>query len=319
MQDGGVEQTDNGLDVQNEAGSGQGEYSISMVPRRMIRILQEELETFGDVFAAEGPSGKTGVEGTVTKQATSQEQVPAPSPAQAPTPPEAPTPAQAHSPAQIQAQPQLQVQPQIDIQGPTPSKPVPASLAACQTLDDLMRLCEQEPALRTDLDGTRLVFGVGNPQADLMLIGEAPGEQEDIEGVPFVGRAGKLLDDILKAIHFSRSDVYIANILKHRPPGNRNPTPEERERSLPYLIRQIELVRPKLILCLGKISAGTLLGTDAPLGDLRSRFIPFNDAEVMVTYHPAALLRNPNWKRPVWEDVQKLRDRYRELGCVPEK
>lgn len=184
-------------------------------------------------------------------------------------------------------------------------------------LEELRTRCETDDSLRTDLPGTRLVFATGDPMADLLLVGEAPGEQEDLEGVPFVGRAGKLLDDILNAIGSHRDRVYIANILKHRPPGNRNPTPEERARSLPVLLRQIEIVQPRLILCLGRISGATLLGREASLADMRGEFHPFMGAELMVTYHPAALLRNPNWKRPTWEDMQRLRDRYRELACRP--
>ncbi len=185
-------------------------------------------------------------------------------------------------------------------------------------LEALREGCESDPSLRTDLEGTRLVFGTGDPMSDLLLVGEAPGEQEDLEGVPFVGRAGKLLDDILKAVGSHRDRVYIANILKHRPPGNRNPTKEERERSLPVLLKQIEIVRPKMILCLGRISGATLLQNESSLAEMRGRFHPFMGAELMVTYHPAALLRNPNWKRPTWEDMQRLRDRYRERGCRPE-
>ena len=189
-------------------------------------------------------------------------------------------------------------------------------LEACQNLDQLHQLCENSDDLRTDLRGTRLVFGVGNPNADLMLIGEAPGEQEDKEGEPFVGAAGQLLNKILAAIDFKRADVYIANILKHRPPGNRNPSPEERLRSLPYLLRQIDLVQPKLILCLGKVSGTTLLGRDDSLKNLRGDFYPFRNTLLTVTYHPAALLRNPEWKRPVWEDVQKVKKKVTELSDV---
>ncbi len=188
---------------------------------------------------------------------------------------------------------------------------------ACATLDELRELCRQADELRTDLEGTNLVFGTGNPRADLMLIGEAPGAGEDRLGEPFVGDAGRLLNKILTAINFKREDVYIANILKHRPPGNRNPTPEERSRSLPYLIRQIDLIQPKIILCLGHVSATTLLNRDDYLRDMRSRFYPFRGTELTVTYHPAALLRNPQWKRPAWEDVQKVRKRYDELVCKP--
>ncbi|MGF1669539.1 MAG: uracil-DNA glycosylase family protein [Balneolaceae bacterium] len=191
------------------------------------------------------------------------------------------------------------------------------ALEACHTLEELYELCLISDDLKTDLEGTNLVFGTGNPTADLMLIGEAPGEQEDLQGEPFVGRAGQLLNKILKAINFDRSDVYIANILKHRPPGNRDPLPEERNRSLPYLYRQIDIISPKLILCLGKVSATTLLNRDEYLRDLRGKFHPFRNTELMVTYHPAALLRNTQWKRPAWEDVQRLRERYDELGCSP--
>ncbi len=186
-------------------------------------------------------------------------------------------------------------------------------LDACKNLDDLRVVCENADELRTDLGGTNLVFGVGNPNADLMLIGEAPGEQEDKQGEPFVGAAGQLLNKILSAIQFKREDVYIANILKHRPPGNRNPSPEERLRSLPYLLKQIELIQPKVILCLGKVSGTTLLNRDDSLKNMRGQFYPFRNSLLTVTYHPAALLRNPHWKRPTWEDVQKVRTKYDEL------
>lgn len=191
-------------------------------------------------------------------------------------------------------------------------------LSECTTLNALKELCMTEDALKTDLADTNLVFGKGNPNADLMIIGEAPGANEDKQGEPFVGRAGQLLTKILEAISFSRDQVYIANILKHRPPDNRDPLPEERKRSLPYLERQIDIIKPKIILCLGLVSAHTLLNTSLPLKDLRGKFHRYRkDYELTVTYHPAALLRNPNWKRGTWEDVQKLRERYTELGCKP--
>jgi len=190
-------------------------------------------------------------------------------------------------------------------------------LAACTTLDELRSLCETADELRTDLEGTNTVFGVGNPNADLMLIGEAPGEQEDIQGEPFVGAAGQLLNKILKAINFEREDVYIANILKHRPPDNRNPNSEERARSLPYLLRQIDLIQPKLILCLGKVAGLTLLNKDTTLSSIRGKFHDFRGIELTVTYHPAALLRKEQWKRPAWEDVQMVRKKYDELGGKP--
>lgn len=200
----------------------------------------------------------------------------------------------------------------------TSGKNIMEQIQHAGTLDELQTLCEKAEFLKTDLADTRLVFGVGNPDADLMLIGEAPGFQEDKQGEPFVGRAGQLLNKILAAIDFKREDVYIANILKHRPPNNRDPQPEERERSLPVLVKQIELIKPKIILCLGRISAQTLLKSNQPMYAMRSKFHPFmNDIELMVTYHPAALLRNPKWKRDTWDDVRMLRKRYDERNGKP--
>ncbi len=211
-------------------------------------------------------------------------------------------------------------EPFIASSAPAPSSVHPLTLSSVTTLEELRQLCATAEELKTDLPGTNLVFGVGNPNADLMLVGEAPGENEDQQGEPFVGKAGQLLTDILKAIKFRREDVYIANILKHRPPNNRDPLPEERERSLPYLMKQIDIVNPKLILCVGKVAGSTLLGLDlkTQLADMRGHFHPLKENhEVMVTFHPAALLRNPKWKKDVWADVQLLRKRYVELGCEP--
>lgn len=191
-------------------------------------------------------------------------------------------------------------------------------VAACQSLDELREISEHTDILKTDLPNTNLVFGVGNPHADLMLIGEAPGFQEDKQGEPFVGKAGQLLNKILKAIKLNREDVYIANILKHRPPNNRDPKPEERKRSLPFLLKQIEIIDPKIILCLGKVSATTMLDRHVSLKKLRGQFHKFRGKyDLMVTYHPAALLRNQKWKRPTWEDMKLLRKHYDELGCKP--
>jgi DNA polymerase len=188
----------------------------------------------------------------------------------------------------------------------------------CNSLDELKTLCKKADVLKTDLEGTQLVFGVGNPNADLMIIGEAPGAEEDKQGKPFVGKAGQLLNKILDAINFKREDVYIANILKHRPPNNRNPKPEERERSLPFLLRQIDLIEPKLILAVGKVAAQTLLDKNLSLTKMRGEFHDFRGKyELLATYHPAALLRHQKWKRPTWKDVQLLRKRYNELGGQP--
>jgi len=151
------------------------------------------------------------------------------------------------------------------------------------------------------------VPGTGNPNADFMIVGEAPGANEDEQGVPFVGQAGQLLTKIIGAINLSRDDVFIANVLKHRPPGNRNPLPEEVQACSPYLVRQIELVRPKVILALGTFAAQTLLETKNTIGKLRGQIHRYYGVPLIVTYHPAALLRNPAWKRPTWEDVQLAR------------
>jgi DNA polymerase len=166
-----------------------------------------------------------------------------------------------------------------------------------------------------ELDRSRInpVFGVGNPQANLLVIGEAPGADEDKKGEPFVGRAGQLLTKILEAIGFERSEVYIANILKSRPPDNRKPKPDEISAHMPILHKQIALIQPKLILCVGRTSGTSLLGIDSSLKNMRGTFHDYHGIPVLVTYHPAALLRNPNWKRPTWEDVQLLRERYDKL------
>jgi DNA polymerase len=200
----------------------------------------------------------------------------------------------------------------------SPDREIYSKIGECNSLDELNALCNQAEELRTDLQDTNLVFGVGRPDADLMLIGEAPGAEEDKQGEPFVGASGQLLNKILAAINFERDDVYIANILKHRPPDNRNPKPEERQRSLPFLLRQIDLIEPKLILCLGKVAAQTLLDNDNTLKSMRGKFHTYRGKyELMATYHPAALLRHAKWKRPTWEDMQLLRDRYDDLSGKP--
>jgi len=160
------------------------------------------------------------------------------------------------------------------------------------------------------------VFGVGNPRASLVLVGEAPGAEEDLQGEPFVGRAGQLLNKILEAVNFKREEVYICNILKCRPPNNRDPQPEEIASCEPHLWKQLELIRPRLILCLGRVAAQALLKTSESLTSLRGKVHDYRGTKLMVTYHPAALLRNPNWKRPTWEDVQKVRKLHDELMQV---
>ena len=154
-----------------------------------------------------------------------------------------------------------------------------------------------------------VVFGSGNPHADLMFVGEGPGAEEDRQGLPFVGPAGELLTKIIQAIGLSREDVYIANIVKCRPPGNRDPSLEEAAACRRYLDKQIDLVQPRVLVALGRVAAQNLLDSKAALGRLRGRWHEVRGVATRVTYHPAALLRNSSWKRPTWEDMQFVRDR----------
>lgn len=156
---------------------------------------------------------------------------------------------------------------------------------------------------------THLVFGVGNPHARVVFVGEAPGRDEDLQGEPFVGEAGKLLTKIIQAMGFQREDVYICNVLKCRPPENRNPGPEEIEKCEPFLLRQVQAVKPEAIICLGTFAAHTLLRSKAPISQLRGTFHDYHGIPLMPTFHPAFLLRNPAMKREVWEDVQKVMKR----------
>ncbi len=163
---------------------------------------------------------------------------------------------------------------------------------------------------------TRIVYGVGNPDADVLFVGEGPGRDEDLQGEPFVGRAGQLLTDIItKGMKLRREDVYIANVVKCRPPENRDPEPDEVASCEPFLIRQIELVKPRVIIALGKFAAQTLVRSAAPISRLRGQWHDYRGIRLMPTFHPAYLLRNPGDKRLVWEDIKSV---LRELGTVAE-
>ena len=165
---------------------------------------------------------------------------------------------------------------------------------------------------RCPLGATRnqFVFGSGDPNAGIMFVGEAPGADEDQSGLPFVGAAGQLLTKIIEAMGLSREEVYICNILKCRPPGNRDPQPEEIAQCEPYLKRQIDLVQPRVLCTLGRFAAQTLLRSDLTMGRLRQSEHRYEGIPLVATYHPAALLRNPQWKRPTWEDIKKVRRLY---------
>lgn len=156
------------------------------------------------------------------------------------------------------------------------------------------------------------VFGVGNPKADIVFVGEAPGEEEDDQGEPFVGRAGRLLTQMLSELGWKREEVFICNILKCRPPGNRDPLPEEVEKCEPYLLKQLDLIKPKMIIALGRIAGNTLLKKSETLAALRNRDYIYNGIKLFVTYHPAAVLRNPQWKNVMIEDFKKAKNYYLE-------
>jgi uracil-DNA glycosylase family 4 len=152
----------------------------------------------------------------------------------------------------------------------------------------------------------QIVFGVGNPKADLMFVGEGPGADEDVQGVPFVGRAGQLLTKMIEAMGFKRDDVYIANVVKCRPPENRNPDPDEIASCEPFLFRQIEAIQPKVIVALGSFAAKTLLKTSDPISRLRGRVFEYHGAQLVPTFHPSFLLRSPNQKKYAWDDLKKV-------------
>ena len=196
-------------------------------------------------------------------------------------------------------------------EAPLPLEGHPDPLAKL-SLADLEAVAKQCTQCRLQHGRTHVVFGVGNPHAELMFAGEAPGRDEDQQGEPFVGRAGQLLTRIIEAIGMKRQDVYIANVIKCRPPNNRNPEADEIARCEPYLVRQIELVRPRIIVALGTFAAQTLLKTKQPISQLRGRFHTYQGVKLMPTFHPAFLLRNPDRKRAVWEDMQAVQRELRQ-------
>lgn len=179
-----------------------------------------------------------------------------------------------------------------------------ASADSLKAIAEIVATCTRCPL---HLKAKNPVPGEGNPNAQVVCVGEGPGETEDELGLPFVGKAGALLTKILEAVNLSREEVFITNVVKHRPPGNRNPQPDEVEACSPYLIRQLELIKPKVIIAFGNFAAQTLLNTKDGIGKLRGAVHTYHGTPLVVTYHPAALLRNPNWKRPTWDDVKLAR------------
>jgi DNA polymerase len=198
-----------------------------------------------------------------------------------------------------------------DLSAPTPRAPLPADID-WGPLREMVSTCTACDLCKTR---TQTVFGVGNARAEWLIIGEAPGAEEDRQGEPFVGRAGQLLNAMLLAIGLPRETVFIANVLKCRPPGNRDPKPEEVSRCLPYLSAQIALLKPKIMLAVGRIAAQNLLATDAPLSRLRGKLHAFGAANtpLVITYHPAYLLRTPGDKRKAWDDLKFARATYARI------
>lgn len=184
-----------------------------------------------------------------------------------------------------------------------------AKASSCKNLEELVQ--HIGPCTRCKLHKQRnnIVFGVGNPKAELMFIGEGPGADEDEQGIPFVGRAGQLLTKMIEAMGLTRDDIYIANVVKCRPPENRNPEEDEIAACSPFLEEQIRLINPKVIVCLGKFAAQTILKTEITISRLRGNFHDRNGIPVMPTFHPAYLLRNPEMKRPAWEDLKMVMDK----------
>jgi DNA polymerase len=194
-----------------------------------------------------------------------------------------------------------------------PAPGLPLGRPAFTTLEEVRAHLGECTRCKLHQGRNTIVFGVGNPKADLVFVGEGPGAEEDAQGIPFVGRAGQLLTRIIEAIQLRREDVYICNIIKCRPPGNRNPEADEIAACEPFLKAQLAAIRPKLICCLGTFAAQTLLRTREPISRLRGRFHTYEGIPLLPTFHPAYLLRNPHEKRTVWEDMKLLQREYQRL------
>ena len=193
------------------------------------------------------------------------------------------------------------------VAGTGPSAEIPSEASTLEAFEVQVKICR---ACRLCDGRNHVVFGSGNPNADVMFVGEAPGCEEDLQGLPFIGAAGDLLTKMIAGIKLRREDVYITNLIKCRPPGNRDPQADEIEQCEPYLLRQIAFIQPTVICTLGRFAAQTLLKSTDSMGRLRGKVYDYNGIKLIPTYHPAALLRNPQWKRPTWEDLKLLRLEY---------
>ena len=194
----------------------------------------------------------------------------------------------------------------LDIHGTPALAGRPAEAGTPDLLDEFRQIVIACEKCRLSKSRTQVVYGVGNPNADLMFVGEAPGRDEDIQGEPFVGRAGQLLTDIIKAMHLTRDDVYIANVVKCRPPENRNPEQDELDACRPHIRRQVEIIQPRVIVTLGRFALQSLTEKAFAISDVRGKWLDYNGIRLMPTYHPAYLLRTPSAKKEVWEDMKKV-------------
>lgn len=191
-----------------------------------------------------------------------------------------------------------------------PTQSHQSTIARAQPLEEIRRELGDCKRCKLHRHRRHIVFGMGSPEARLVFVGEGPGEDEDIQGMPFVGRAGQLLTKIINSINLTREEVYITNIIKCRPPQNRNPESDEIKTCEPFLIKQLDAIQPKIICALGAFAAQTLLETDEKISSLRGSFITFRNSKLIATFHPAFLLRNPQRKRDVWEDMKIIRKEY---------
>jgi len=197
---------------------------------------------------------------------------------------------------------------------PIPAGEAPRGAAGLKLLRDDIGDCQRCKLAATR---TNIVYGVGNPDADIVFVGEAPGADEDARGEPFVGKAGQLLTKMIEAMGYRREDVYICNVLKCRPPGNRNPEPDEVASCEPFLKRQLAAIRPRMIVALGKFAVQCLLRDDAPISRLRGNFRTYEGIPLMPTFHPAYLLRDPSKKKPAWEDLKSVNAALARVGVTP--
>jgi uracil-DNA glycosylase family 4 len=297
-------------DVMRLLGATGGSVPSDVAPRLSVRELAgEPSDDWRTALQEAGVMVDAPISGTRAVQPPAQTvkaTPPPPTPRMA-FPPEPISPTTTDEPTNEMAARKELVAPKGIVIGSEEAELIPGAIGKLESLEEIAKKVKDCTRCSLYQTATNPVPGEGNSNAELVCVGEAPGAKEDETGRPFIGLAGQLLTKILAAIDLTREQVFICNVLKHRPPGNRNPLPEEVEACSPYLIRQLELIKPKVIVAFGTFAAQTLLNTKTPLGQLRGLVHQYHGIPLVVTYHPAALLRNPAWKRPTWEDVKLAR------------